>query len=733
MNKIYILAFLFSCLFTQNIHAQCPSVDNCSEVICIIGPNEIENTIYTTSGFTSGVAAGFCGTVENEQWFGVIAADSTITVTATPINCNTGDGIQVALYEDCGSLMPIACYGGVAEGWTIPATFTTQVDYLGQVYYLMVDGYAGDQCQFTIAVEGLAESAGTHVIKCQVSLEQNLDCIKDSLYIPAEGVKVNIETNHLSVRATKDDGTVTYLHLYDDPILVYLDTITSGFWSICEDTVVVQPQIAPDTTVVNFLLKPNGPLCPSMDIEMSLFNIRTCNYINVPLRYTNYGNTTAENVKINFIFPANKGLVYDSATNSLYNSILPIQNGDSLVFDIGAVAPFKTRQLNVILFVPCDTALLGQTLCFTSETSISNECPQTASSYPKVKVEAACLGDSTVQFTIANIGGAPMFQSSEYRVIRNDEILEMGTFMLQNGGSVILNYPANGFTYRLEANQASNYPGISNPSVFVESCGGLSPNFVNIFAQNDIDPAIDIECRIVRASYDPNIKTASPSGVGTEHIMEANQPLEYNIEFQNTGNDTAFLVILEDILPPTLAVHSFRPGPSSHPYTWEIESNNILTFRFDPILLPDSTTNPIASRGFVEFTIDQMPDLPIGTRIENYANIYFDINAPIRTPTAFHTIGKLLLVSTDAPINKKPSQWQILGNPTVDKAIFTNPKATNGEYLFQLIDVQGKLVNSEVFFGNRYEFERKQLATGVYFFKIMDKKGRVSSGKIAVE
>ena len=49
--------------------------------------------------------------------------------------------------------------------------------------------------------------------------------------------------------------------------------------------------------------------------------------------------------------------------------------------------------------------------------------------------------------------------------------------------------------------------------------------------------------------------------------------------------------------------------------------------------------NEPASHGFVSFRIDLVEGLPIGTRINNSAAIYFDRNDPIFTDTAWHVIG----------------------------------------------------------------------------------------------
>lgn len=58
------------------------------------------------------------------------------------------------------------------------------------------------------------------------------------------------------------------------------------------------------------------------------------------------------------------------------------------------------------------------------------------------------------------------------------------------------------------------------------------------------------------------------------------------IRFQNTGNDTAFLVVIRDQLPPELDPAGVRPGAASHPYRFEMVGKDQLSFTFSNILLP---------------------------------------------------------------------------------------------------------------------------------------------------
>jgi uncharacterized repeat protein (TIGR01451 family) len=139
--------------------------------------------------------------------------------------------------------------------------------------------------------------------------------------------------------------------------------------------------------------------------------------------------------------------------------------------------------------------------------------------------------------------------------------------------------------------------------------------------------------QVVTASYDPNDKTARTSTGWSDQLYLIDQDawIDYTIRFQNTGTDTAFMVVITDTLPATLDPASLQVGAASHAFNWNLSGPGIITFNFPGILLPDSNVNEPRSHGFVGFRI--RPRLPIapGTTIENIANIYFDFNPPIIT------------------------------------------------------------------------------------------------------
>ncbi|MCH8330505.1 MAG: hypothetical protein IH946_03850, partial [Bacteroidetes bacterium] len=121
------------------------------------------------------------------------------------------------------------------------------------------------------------------------------------------------------------------------------------------------------------------------------------------------------------------------------------------------------------------------------------------------------------------------------------------------------------------------------------------------------------------------------------------------VNFQNTGTDTAFLVVIRDTLSQYVDPGTVVSGASSHPYDFRIYGQGILEWKFWNIDLPDSNTNEVLSHGFVKFKVSQQLNNPLGTLIKNHVGIWFDFNAPIQTNTVENLISNFVVntVPTD--------------------------------------------------------------------------------------
>ena len=125
------------------------------------------------------------------------------------------------------------------------------------------------------------------------------------------------------------------------------------------------------------------------------------------------------------------------------------------------------------------------------------------------------MSDTTVRFTIKNVGDAATQNVHNYVIIEDEVILDSEPFSLDPLASLHVDVASNGATYRMEA---TKYDDGTLTSTAVESCGGFTPGFITAYWLNDGLRNYDFDCREIRAAYDPNQKTAIPLLVLDQNI-----------------------------------------------------------------------------------------------------------------------------------------------------------------------------------------------------------------------
>lgn len=96
-----------------------------------------------------------------------------------------------------------------------------------------------------------------------------------------------------------------------------------------------------------------------------------------------------------------------------------------------------------------------------------------------------------------------------------------------------------------------------------------------------------------------------------------------------------------------------------------------LSFTFDNILLPDSSTNEPESHGFIRYRIKPLATLNVGDSIANHVDIFFDFNPPVTTNQAITAIVDPTSVHDD-------------GNNVADVKVFPNPSGGKVGIEFEL-------------------------------------------------
>ena len=140
--------------------------------------------------------------------------------------------------------------------------------------------------------------------------------------------------------------------------------------------------------------------------------------------------------------------------------------------------------------------------------------------------------------------------------------------------------------------------------------------------------------------------------------------------------------------------------------------------------------------GFIKFHIEQQSNVPLGAKILNEANIYFDFNAPIVTNQTLHTVWLDHQSGTDNPhaSAQRPSAVQVSPNPVAESTVFRLREGAFQQHRLTLTDALGRTVRQCPMTGSQYIFDRKNLPAGVYAYRVEDVKGRTTgSGKVLLK
>lgn len=125
----------------------------------LIGTNMPDGTntggIFGQGGTWGIGAPAFDVTINNNSWIKFTASSITATLQVSIYDCWVGNyplgGIQMQIFEgnNCCNFIPVSDFKENSSGFTITANNLT----VGNDYYLMVDGFAGDICNYTITAQ----------------------------------------------------------------------------------------------------------------------------------------------------------------------------------------------------------------------------------------------------------------------------------------------------------------------------------------------------------------------------------------------------------------------------------------------------------------------------------------------------------------------------------------------------------------------------------------------------
>ena len=597
---------------------------------------------------------------------------------------------------------------------------------------------------FTLLDEGFPSTASYMVktdtfgiikggnISGNVFHDLNLDCLSSSDELNLENWIVKAQSDTLIFFGNTDaDGNYSIpVQVTNGDVYDYVVSITppNNYWQACDNDISVSVAYL-DTAVIDFPIQAIVN-CPFMETQISNSNIRPCEPGQILISFCNQGTILAEDAMLEVVLP--EELAYENS------NIPPAQiNDQTYSFPLGDIPVNECGELLISVLVDCETVAIGDVLCLETHISPDSICtvPGDAWTGALLEVDYTCTEDS-IQYQIQNIGTAAMAMEMDYIIIEDAVLLMQSPFDLDESEDTETDgFPLDGSIYHFIAPQEPGAPGPIILSLSGIDCPNDGGDVPTQYGQSPGNPFTSIHCMTVVGPFDPNDKQALPKGVGEEHYISPDNDIQYTIRFQNVGTDTAFRVVIRDTISNKLDPSTIIPGPSSHPYDWRLNDNGHLTFIFQNIALPDSTTNPAGSQGFVTFKIAQQHDLPDGTLIENRAGIYFDFNAPIITNTYFHNVFRFLdIPSGSVTVSEPEMRVDVMPNPMSNGA-WIQLKSTRplGQLQLSLFDSQGRKVKDLTTKDNKFWLERGDLPSGLYFFTINSEGEWLASGKVIVQ
>ncbi len=269
-------------------------------------------------------------------------------------------------------------------------------------------------------------------------------------------------------------------------------------------------------------------------------------------------------------------------------------------------------------------------------------------------------------------------------------------------------------------------------------CAFAEANFEKRDDDRLLSDNLDSSCTEVRTSYDPNDIRVTPhrelGELGYETLLPNDSVLTYMVRFQNTGNDTAFRVVVRDTLGvDLLEVASIELGASSHGYEFSISGHGELEWRFENILLPDSGASEVGSHGYFKYRVRLKRGLGPLTEIANRASIYFDYNEPVMTNTVVSVTSGTSSVAEESVAE---SLLRVYPNPARDRSMIGLQLDKASSVHLSLIDAKGvevrRLLETNLAAGEHHvELDVRGLPSGAYFL-LLDRDGKRESRPIVI-
>ncbi|MCH2230352.1 MAG: FG-GAP-like repeat-containing protein [Crocinitomicaceae bacterium] len=335
------------------------------------------------------------------------------------------------------------------------------------------------------------------------------------------------------------------------------------------------------------------------------------------------------------------------------------------------------------------------------------------------------------------------------RGLRNDlnvSVSNLGAFETVDDITIQLSITDNVFILDDDWVLESSSNGINNYTFSFDNLSGLSDTLFrlvdSVSQQSNLDETIQLtanisypsdECNasnnsfsltdVVVGSIDPNDKLVNINGRGSSEYAHKEERLIYKIRFQNVGNYSAQRVFIIDTLSNNLDLNSLRVEASSHSFSFS-QQGNVISWVNNMIELPDSTSNPEGSQGFVSFSILPKKACEAFTLIENNAGIQFDYNEYVIT----NTVETVIIPKGQLPTGKVVYVYPNPASDIVHVSLLNENKRTIPIKSIVILNNQGVLVDRKTPNVSN-EYPVYDIDNGMYQILVEDYFGVITSAK----
>ncbi|MBI3518145.1 MAG: gliding motility-associated C-terminal domain-containing protein [Bacteroidetes bacterium] len=468
-NEVYGWSILIGCPPTS-CNGNIPAADNCSSSpqIC-----NLAGYCGNTGGWYNednaqleGQAApGFGGSIENNSWINFVSSATTSTLVVQSANCLfTGSGIQGAVYAstNCSTFTPVS--GGNFNQTTAAGTVTLSLTGLtaGQDYYLMLDGYGGNVCDYTVTAKGNVQTLNT-----TSSATSNTICPNQTFTVTATAGATSYAWSPAPVSTSSN--TAVFNNISSTSVI----TTTAFGYCGASATVALTMSVVPLSISVN-----SPTICSGGSTILTASGASTYSWSGAGL-----SSTTGSTVSVNptsltvYTVTGTSGLCSDTKTSTVTVSSLPVITVNSPTICLGSSAVLTANGGTIYSWSP------GTNLSGTSGSTVSAN-PTSTAFYTVTGTANGCSSTNVSTVTVNAIPSTTASNSgvltcSTLSVALNSTLAGVNyTWTAPSGGSVL--------SANSQTTEASGAAGIY--SLVVQSAAGCTYSTTTSVTQNTVVP-----------------------------------------------------------------------------------------------------------------------------------------------------------------------------------------------------------------------------------------------------